>query len=131
MGQRQRGASVHAVVIGEETDWRPRRRRMRYASRSMGKFRRFDLAGRVGVLLLVSAIGTAPASPRSDTATPIKHLVVIFQENRSFDAYFATYPLAVNPPGQPAFRARPDTPSVNGLTPSARPGAGARSSSIW
>ena len=27
------------------------------------------------------------------TATPIKHLVVIFQENVSFDHYFGTYPL--------------------------------------
>ena len=48
--------------------------------------------------------------------TPIKHLVVIFQENHSFDAYFATYPKALNPAGQPAFHARPGTPSVNGLT---------------
>ena len=31
------------------------------------------------------------------TATPIKHLVVIFQENVSFDHYFATYPHATNP----------------------------------
>ena len=28
------------------------------------------------------------------TATPIQHLVVIFQENVSFDHYFATYPTA-------------------------------------
>ena len=28
------------------------------------------------------------------TATPIKHLVVIFQENVSFDHYFGTYPNA-------------------------------------
>jgi phospholipase C len=26
------------------------------------------------------------------TTTPIKHLVVIFQENISFDHYFGTYP---------------------------------------
>ncbi len=30
------------------------------------------------------------------TATPIKHLVVIFQENVSFDHYFGTYPKAAN-----------------------------------
>ena len=29
--------------------------------------------------------------------TPIKHVVVIFQENVSFDHYFATYPNAANP----------------------------------
>ena len=28
------------------------------------------------------------------TATPIKHVVIIFQENISFDHYFATYPKA-------------------------------------
>jgi phospholipase C len=49
------------------------------------------------------------------TATPIRHLVVIFQENVSFDHYFATYPTALNPSGEPRFRAGPDTPSVDGL----------------
>src|SRR5436309_2878925 len=47
--------------------------------------------------------------------TPVKHLVVIFQENVSFDHYFATYPVAANPEGEPAFAARPSTPAVNGL----------------
>jgi phospholipase C len=78
--------------------------------------RGFGIAGRVGVLLGVLAVASAPASPRVETATPIKHLVIIFQENHSFDAYFGTYPRAANPLGQPAFHARPDTPSVNGLT---------------
>jgi len=50
------------------------------------------------------------------TATPTKYLVVIFQENVSFDHYFATYPNAANPAREPVFKARPDTPSVNGLT---------------
>ncbi len=51
------------------------------------------------------------------TTTPIKHLVVIFQENVSFDHYFGTYPNALNPSGEPAFTARGNTPAVNGLTP--------------
>jgi phospholipase C len=51
------------------------------------------------------------------TATPIKHLVVIFQENISFDHYFGTYPYATNPAGEPPFHALPGTPSVNGYTP--------------
>src|SRR5690242_4579120 len=46
------------------------------------------------------------------TATPVKHLVVIFQENVSFDHYFATYPFALNPPGEPHFVPSPKTPSV-------------------
>jgi phospholipase C len=49
------------------------------------------------------------------TATPIKHVVIIFQENVSFDHYFATYPKAANPPGEPAFAALSGTPPVNNL----------------
>jgi len=48
------------------------------------------------------------------TATPIKHLVVIFEENESFDHYFGTYPYAANTDGTP-FHAKPGTPTVNGL----------------
>lgn len=55
------------------------------------------------------------AGPPS-TATPIEHLIVIIQENSSFDRLFATYPGAANPPGQPRFNARAGTPSVNGLS---------------
>lgn len=51
-----------------------------------------------------------------ETATPIKHLVVIFQENQSFDHYFATYPNAATVEGGPVFTPRKDTPTVNGLT---------------
>ena len=50
----------------------------------------------------------------SGTATPIKHLVVIFQENISFDHYFGTYPYAANTDGSP-FHAKRGTPTVNGL----------------
>src|ERR1700747_2852946 len=49
-------------------------------------------------------------------ATPITHLVVIFQENVSFDHYFGTYPNATNPSGEPQFNPKPNTPNVNGLT---------------
>src|SRR6266851_2761384 len=64
--------------------------------------------------------GAARRSRRDDgdTQTPVKRLVVIFQENVSFDHYFATYPRAANPAGEPRFTARPDTPSVNGLNDS-------------
>ena len=50
----------------------------------------------------------------STTATPIKHLVVIFDENVSFDHYFGTYPYAANTDGT-TFTAKPGTPTVNGL----------------
>ena len=53
---------------------------------------------------------------RVPTATPIKHLVVIFQENVSFDHYFGTYPNAQNNPGETPFYASPRTPkSINTL----------------
>lgn len=69
--------------------------------------------------MYITLLGTMPAygnSSFSRTATPIKHLVVIFQENVSFDHYFGTYPTARNPNGEPAFFPRPDTPTVNGLS---------------
>ena len=66
-----------------------------------------------GAVAPVEASGGAQEA--AATATPIKHLVVIFQENVSFDHYFATYPKAANPPGEPAFIAAPGTPAVNSL----------------
>lgn len=51
-----------------------------------------------------------------DTKTPIKFLVIIFPENRSFDHFFGTYPNALNPPGEPPFHAKRKTSSINGFT---------------
>ena len=45
----------------------------------------------------------------SSTATPIKHVVVLFDENISFDHYFATYPKAANTDGT-KFTASKSTP---------------------
>jgi phospholipase C len=74
------------------------------------------------VTVAVAAIGnsTPVASPKLQTAaattkTPIQHLVVIFEENESFDQQFGTYPVATNPAGEIPFTALPGTPSVNGL----------------
>ena len=50
-----------------------------------------------------------------DTTYPISHVVVIFQENVSFDHYFATYPNALNAAGELRFESKPGTPTVNGL----------------
>jgi phospholipase C len=62
------------------------------------------------------AILAAQTTPPA-TSTPIQHVVVIFQENVSFDHYFATYPVAANNnSSEPSFTASPNTPSVNGLT---------------
>jgi phospholipase C len=68
-------------------------------------------------LISVAAASAATVSSSNfSTATPIKHLVIIFQENISFDHYFATYPNATNPPGEPRFSPLPNTSTVNGLT---------------
>jgi phospholipase C len=78
------------------------------------------VAGGAALAATASPALGAPA-PAVNTAwyhqptTPIKHLVVIFQENVSFDHYFGTYPNAANTSGEP-FKAAPGTPSVNGLT---------------
>jgi phospholipase C len=61
-----------------------------------------------------SANSSDPAAS-ADTVTPIKHVIVIFGENESFDHYFATYPYATNPSGEPAFHAKGNTPRVNNL----------------
>ncbi len=72
-------------------------------------------AGILGLSALLAMPG-AGVDASGSTATPIKHVVVIFQENVSFDHYFGTYPHATNTSGQP-FGARPGTPSVQGLSP--------------
>jgi phospholipase C len=80
---------------------------------------RLARVGAVAVIALaaVSATGATRggAAEGPVTTTPIKHVVVIFQENVSFDHYFGTYPNAANTSGQP-FSPVPGTPSVNGLT---------------
>ena len=69
-----------------------------------------------GITLLPVSPAFAHGGDGDDRGTPIKHLVVIFQENVSFDHYFGTYPNALNPAGEPSFRARRGTPTVNGLS---------------
>jgi phospholipase C len=64
---------------------------------------------------LMAIASGAQAAKSAGTTTPIEHVVVIFQENVSFDHYFATYPFALNPAGEPSFFAAEATPSVNGL----------------
>jgi len=82
---------------------------------------RVPLALAAGVFVLTAAAlpavtqGGDIRAAASATTTPIKHLVVIFQENVSFDHYFATYPSAANAAGEPRFTPAAGTPSVNGL----------------
>ena len=66
-------------------------------------------------LLIGGAGASADDHNNNDTRTPIKHLVVIFQENISYDHYFATYPKAMNLPGETPFKAKRNTPPNNNL----------------
>ena len=75
-------------------------------------------------LVLIAASGSVWAQGTKEsparhkpvvTASPIKHLVVIFDENVSFDHYFGTYPKAANTDGT-TFKAAKNTPKVDGLT---------------
>jgi phospholipase C len=74
------------------------------------------------VAAAITLLPVYPASAQgnggSSTKTPIKHIVVIFQENVSFDHYFGTYPHAFNLPGEIPFHAKEDTPESNTLLPS-------------
>src|ERR1700761_5354372 len=57
---------------------------------------------------------TPPVVVTPTTASAaIKHVVVIFGENISFDHYFGTYPNAANTPGETKFTAAPNTPIPN------------------
>jgi len=67
------------------------------------------LTGPLGIQHVAAAPITA--------ATPISHLVVIYDENVSFDHYFGTYPSAANTDGTP-FTAAAGTPTPNNLSTS-------------
>jgi hypothetical protein len=96
-----------------------------YQEMNLLSTRRIGLAAATSVAVAaIMVIGALPsgAAPKlvkvhaaSVTATPIKHVVVIFQENVSFDHRFGTYPNATNQPGEPQFHPSARTPSVNGL----------------
>jgi phospholipase C len=64
--------------------------------------------------LMLCAAANAQSDKQPVTASPIKHLVVIFQENESFDHYFGTYPHAANVKGEPPFHALAKSPGTSG-----------------
>ena len=87
------------------------------------------LALTVSLSLMLSGCGQGtlsnPAGNGNSNSTPpvvvtpttapatIKHVVIIFGENISFDHYFGTYPNAVNTPGEPQFTPVAGTPIPN------------------
>ena len=82
---------------------------------------RRTLFGGVAVLAVAAgALAVASADPAAGPppTTPIKHVVVIFGENQSFDHYFGTYPIATNPRRRAALHgAAPARPRSTGCTP--------------
>jgi phospholipase C len=87
--------------------------------------RRRLVIGGIAVVAAVAGLAIATTSSSASppkkipnrsaiTASPIKHLVVIFDENVSFDHYFGTYPKAANTDGT-RFVATTSTPKTNNL----------------
>src|ERR1700709_461780 len=68
------------------------------------------------VLTIAVAVAPAQASDTNVAKKQIRHVVVLFQENVSFDHYFGTYPHALNPKEEPAFTPLAGTPKVEGYT---------------
>src|ERR1700685_475806 len=73
------------------------------------------IAGSLSTLLVAGSSPMPAFAAGGSPATPIKHVVVIFQENVSFDHYFGTYPVAQNPSGETTFQVRSGTPTINNL----------------
>ena len=82
----------------------------------MIQFKKSIIATSVAMSIACVADVSLAAGSDMQTTTPIKHVVVIYQENVSFDHYFATYPKAQNTTaGEPKFIAHKGTPQINGL----------------
>ncbi len=75
--------------------------------------------GACATTMLFVLAGTRADTQGSAVVVPpaavIQHVVVIFQENVSFDHYFATYPHAANLPGETTFTPLAGTPTPAGL----------------
>src|SRR5580698_10447867 len=63
-----------------------------------------------------STVPPATVITPTTSAQAIKHVVVIFGENVSFDHYWGTYPNALNNPGETKFTAAAGTPVPNNYT---------------
>ncbi len=104
-----------------------RRRRMRFRPiLTVATAAVLGAGAAVGATVASASTGHADAAPTpakasasayrvvAPTNSPIKHVVVLFDENESFDHYFGTYPYATNTDGT-TFTAKKNTPKVNGL----------------
>ena len=80
------------------------------------KYRQSIVYATTALALIATGASAQDGMWDRNSKTPIKHLVVIFQENISFDHYFGTYPMAENKPGETPFKAKGSTPRrINNL----------------
>jgi phospholipase C len=78
----------------------------------------YALAVSLLLIMLSSSAWAATPNPEAEAKTPIKHLLVLMQENHSFDNYFGTYPGAN---GIPADVCMPVDPFKKDSTECVRP----------
>jgi phospholipase C len=74
----------------------------------------------LAILLTASrfnAANAAPAQVASQSRTPIEHLIVLMQENHTFDNYFGTYPGADGLPAGTKMPVDPKNPSAGYVIP--------------
>jgi len=68
-------------------------------------------------LALAAANGATAADTQSKKAIPIRHVIIIMQENRSFDSYFGTFPGADGIPAEACIPGDPSNPGGNCFKP--------------
>ena len=59
---------------------------------------RRDVLSKLILRLFIACLGAlsvAATSPEQVTNTPIHHIIVVMQQNHTFDNYFGTYPLSL------------------------------------
>ncbi len=71
----------------------------------------------LALMLGASQIGLAQAAGPQQANTPIQHLVVLMQENHTFDNYFGTYPGADGLPAGTKMPINPADPNAGFVTP--------------
>ena len=82
----------------------------------------FVVASAVFILLGIQALGIL-VSVEAAAGNPIQHIVVIVQENRTFDNYFGTYPGANGIPANTCVPNNPSKPSAGCVKPFLLPSA--------
>lgn len=78
-----------------------------------------QIARAASCLALLQFAGTSPAAARpvNRATTPLQHVVIIMQENRSFDSYFGTFPGAAGLPAGTCIPIQPGTPGAGCVAP--------------